>query len=204
MLRTRVAGLSADRLAKVIVDDRGAPNRTLVNWRVADVVRIPHFAEPKRLSARTVRFQLVAIGASLTALSSPVAGAAVSEPPAGAVIYIRDVPHRQAHLPGEPGQPNFVDAGPDELIMTATGIGLKPLTDEQQSAVSAPIQQLFDAPTRAPEGWSVAGLSQPGQTAPGAAAIERSGGVVAGAVGGAVSQVTSALSAVSNALAGPR
>ncbi|WP_147416697.1 hypothetical protein [Sphingomonas edaphi] len=120
------------------------------------------------------------------------------------MIYIRDVPHRQAHLPGEPGQPNFVDAGPDELIMTATGIGLKPLTDEQQSAVSAPIRQVFGAPTSATEGWSVAGLGQPGQPAQGAGLVERSSGMVGGAVGGAVSQVTSALSSVSNALAGPR
>ena len=78
----------------------------------------------------------------LSAFVSPSLAAAspVAKPdtPAGAIIYIRDVPNRQAQDPGQPGMPHFVNADQSALVIGSLGMGLTPLSDDAVAEVSAP------------------------------------------------------------------
>ena len=166
----------------------------------------PRLADRRRLPERLldVCLALVAGGVSAVLSTSAALAQPIPEPPAGSIIYIRDVPDRQAQLPGQPGKPDYIDAGPDEMIVGTTGLGLKPLTDEQQSSVSAPLQRLPGLGPLPTENWAAADIGATGRQAAGAGAVERAPGMLGSTVNNGVSQVTSALSAVSGTLEGPR
>lgn len=141
----------------------------------------------------------------LTAVLAGIAGAtaasaAAPDVPPGSIIYSREVPLRAAHLPGEPGKPHYVDAGPEEVVLGSLGPGLSPLTDAEASAVLA-----SPAPTAALAAPIGGTAMMAGERSASSLAVEHSGGgMVGGAIGSATSAIAGALSGATSALQGPR
>ena len=76
---------------------------------------------------------LTAVTTAPAMAASPVS----SDTPPGAIIYIRDVPTRQAQDPGQPGTPHYVLAAPQDVLTGILSVGLVPLTDDATSQITA-------------------------------------------------------------------
>lgn len=125
--------------------------------------------------------------------------------PPGAMIYGRDVPTRQAQLPGEPGRPDFVDAGPDEILLSSLTSSLARLSDEEAGSIAAPmsgptsgIQSLVGGSVEAP----LTGDSQSSQRGLGLGGGSDRG--LGDAIGRAGSALGDVLASIPTLVAGPR
>ena len=78
---------------------------------------------------------LIALVSVVDASASKAAGP--KDVPPGAIIYIRDVPTREAQAYGPPGTPHFVETAPQQIVSGLLTSSLTPLTDEAAGNVSA-------------------------------------------------------------------
>lgn len=75
---------------------------------------------------------VLALGAAI-----PVHAQNQNEAPPGAIIISRDVPRRNALLPGEPGKPTFAQTAPDAVFAHTDPGDVVPLSDAEFAAVTA-------------------------------------------------------------------
>lgn len=129
---------------------------------------------------------LIVIGATLTGAIPARAQAQSQSDNPGSIIVSREVYYRSAIAPSVPGPAVRVDTSPDDIVIAATSLGLKPLTEDEAATLSAPLSQAGSTARQASAGMSAQlALAQgqrtfaPGQLAGGSA----SGGMVGQAMG---------------------
>ena len=142
--------------------------------------------------------------AAVTTAPAMAASPVPRDTPPGAIIYIRDVPTRQADIVGEPGRPHFVNANPSQLIVNSLATGLRPLSDQEVAQVIASTDAKPGAIGRALADVASTG-SIIGSTGLGATSGGGGGGsIVAGALDRGLSALSGALAAATSHLGGPK
>lgn len=109
------------------------------------------------MTKRTLRHAIVAIffpvALTICAQSYAIAGTntettnddpfAKQKLPGGSFIVLRPVPTRSAETPEPPAPPHYVVLGGKDEVLAAVELGLKPMSDSEQSAVLAQTTPVF-------------------------------------------------------------
>ena len=148
----------------------------------------------------SVAFGCVVLGLASSASSQEADWPSNAEAHPGEIVYSREVPYGTATRRFVQGEAKTVTPDQSELIENSLLVGLEPLSDGEQAAVSAPILQSIEIGTDAVD----AGLSPLAKVESNAGFVGAEG--ASNSIGNVVSQslsvIPSALSAIGHAVRG--